>query len=294
MTPIGMILEQIWHALPSGTSDKPLVNRVWRQLNYEYFELCRKVSWQGLRVGTPLSLDFTGADSTGLWLPSDLFGIDLAWDADNEVRFWEKEKHAAQLTEEVGYRFYRYFPSRSDLHAGTDLIVQKGGSSFTSASLTAAGTEVDGEYVTFDDEPGWYEISSDTTPFTFTPTYYGDNKTSKNFAVRPWQSTQKVCIVDPAEDLLYDRTLSVYYWRAPVALYRESDMVLLPSAEILKLRTLRAIPETRDRAGVSKSMLEEAMDDAVRSNPRFPEELVARGRHGHSLTAMESNPYGDR
>ena len=294
MIPTGMILEQIWHALPGGTSNKDLVRRVWRQLNYEYFELCRKVSWQGLRVGTPLSLDYTGADSTGLWLPSDLFGIDLVWDSDNDQRFFEKEQAPAQLTEEVGYRFYRYFPSRSDLFSGTDLIVQKGGSSFTSASLTAAGTAVDGEYVTFDDEPGWYEISSDTTPFTFTPTYYGDNKTNKTFSVRPWQSTQKMCLVDPAEDLLYDRTVSVYYWRAPVALYRESDMILLPSAEILKLRTMRAIHQTKGNASVSKGMLDEAMDDAIRSNPRFPEELVARGRHGKSLTEMADNPYGDR
>ena len=202
------------------------------------------------------------------------------------------DRDAAQV-DEWGKRFYTYFPSRADLFAGTDLILSKGGSSFTSASLTADGEAVSGEYVTFDDEPGIYLLSSSTTPFTFTPAYYGENKTQKDFAVRPWQTTQKLVLVDEDEERLQDRTVQVYYWRLPVPLYRRSDIIMLPSVEYLKLRVLRSLPEAKSLYPVSERMLDDAKANAVSQNHKFSRVMSPRDKHGERYE-MGTSPFKSR
>lgn len=291
MMHVGPLLDEIFN-LTDADRDEALQARIWRQLNYQYFELCAEVSWAALRAG-PVTLDFAAAaDTTGLWLPSDLLGIDLVWDADDEVEFFEQGRATAQ-TDENGYRYFRYLPSRTALYSGSDLVLAKGASSFTSAALTVAGTAVNGEYVQFDDEPGFYQISSATTPFTFTPAYHGPAKTQKSFCVRPWETSHKLVIVDPDETKLVDRDVSVYYWRMPVPLYRREDMILLPSVEVLKMRTLRALPESKSKFGVSQSMMDEAFRRAVKANPKVPRPLAARDKHGMKID-LATNPFDER
>ena len=266
--PCGTMIDDILDIL-DAQNDTEMQLRVWRRLNYEYAELCKEYSWASLRVGTPLTLDFGDSDSTGMWLPSDLIGIDLVIDPDNQIEFWAKDKPDAQL-DEWGYRYYTYYPSRADLYAGTDLVLEKGGTTFTSAGLTTAATSVDGEYVTFNDEMGIYRITDDAGPFTFEPTYYGPDQVNKPFSIRSWQLTQKMVIIDAAEDLLYDRDVNVYYWRAPTPLYRKQDVIMLPSVEILKLRVLRSIPESKGKFPVSESVMDSALKKALKQNKKFP------------------------
>jgi len=291
MIPCGILIEDLFDIL-NADNDERMQGRIWRRLNYEYFELCSEVSWASLRCGVPANLDFSGADSTGLWLPSDLIGIDLVIDRDEKLEFHEKDQPAAML-DEYGYRYYRYFPSRSDLASGSDVVVAKGGSSFTSASLTAAGTAVNGEFVMFGDEMGMYEITSDVSPFTFVPTYHGPAKTNKSYVIRPWSRTQKMVIIGPDEANLYDRDVDVYYWKAPVPLYRSEDMILLPSAEILKLRVLRSIPEAKSRFPVSDTMLQTALNRAARQNPAFSRSTDPLDKH-YARYAGTACPFGTR
>ncbi|MCC6594239.1 MAG: hypothetical protein IT479_13330 [Xanthomonadales bacterium] len=290
MMPIGPIYEYIVEAC-FAQHDADKKKRVWRELNHQYGELCRAYSWADLRA-PHLTLDFTTAGASGLWLPSDVFGIDFVWDDDNEVEFTETEEADAQ-PDENGYRFIRNMQPRTSLFEGADLVLEEGATEFTSDSLTAAGTDVDGEYVRFGAEPGYYLISSASTPFTFTPTYHGPQLSQKEFSVRPWQSTKKMTLVDPDEDLLTDRTVKVYYWRAPVPLYRLSDMAVLPTLEILKLRTLRAMWDSKATVPVSQNALDEALKDALKANPRFRRPSVARDLHNRKVD-FSTSPFGER
>lgn len=296
--PCGYIYQEMLDIL-NAQEDKAMTERIWRQMNYSYHELCASVSWRKLRVGTPLSLDFATATATGLWLPSDLLGIDLVWDATNKVVFWPHDKPEAQPSEGVGYRYFTYTPSPptdffpTAAYTGGDLVLDKGGSTFTSASLTASGLDPEGEYVQFDDEAGIYEITNSASPFAFRPAYHGESLASAPFVIRPSACTEKMCLVDEEETLLYDRTVSVYYWRAPAPLYRESDYTALPSLEILKLKTLRSIPESKQKFPISERALEEAMRLAVSKNPKFRRPLAGRDIRGNQLFGS-TNPYGSR
>ena len=279
MIPCGILIDELFDIL-NADADQPMQNRIWRRLNYEYLEICSKIRWNALTC-EPLSLNFASAGTTGMWVPSDLLGVDTVWDDTDDVEFLSTER-AAAAPNGWGYRYYTYYPSRSDYYSGTDLVLTKDAVSFTSAKLTAltATKDPDEMYVRFDDEPGLYLISSSTTPFTFTPTYHGENKTQKTFAIRPWEVSQKMIIVDGAETKLTDRTVSVYYWRKPTPLYRKQDMILLPTTDLLKLKVLRGIPQAKADFPVNDRMIAKALGEAITANKRSPGIVSPRDKHG--------------
>lgn len=261
------------------------------EIQYQYFELCKEHSWARLRVD-PVNLDFSTISSGGMQLPSDLLGIDLVWDDTDGIEFWPKNRPDAQI-DGWGYRYYLKPTATTDLASYDDLILSKGGSSFTSADLTAAGTDPDGEYVLFDDEPGYYKITSSTTPFTFTPTYHGENKNYKTFRIRPWETTWDLVLIDEDEDALYDRDVDVYYWRAPQPLYRDSDIIVVPNADLLFFRVLWGIPQSKQLYPVSESRLDDALAKAIKQNPNFPRVMAARDKRG-LIMDMNTNPFQTR
>ena len=289
MLPCGMLINDIAYAL-SAQGDPDLMERIWARFRFEYFRICSEVSWDFLRP-SPVTLNFNDADATGLYLPSDLLGIDQVWDSTNDVEFSETNEAQAQ-TDQWGYRFYSYLPSRSDLFAGTDLSLSANSLQFASALLTADGADPDGEYVQFDDEPGYYEVSSSTTPFTFTPRYNGPQKQQKNFSIRPWESSKKMILIDPSEDKLADRSVSVYYWRYPVAPYKPEDQIPGYMQEVLRLRVLRGIYEAKERAPVSQTMLTAAYNEALKANNPFIK-MTPRDKHNKRFS-MSSNPFAER
>ena len=288
MIPTGMMLDELYDVLECH-SDPEMKLRVLRRLNYEYFELCSEAPWDGLRCATPETLDFETDATTGLVLPSDLLGIEMVIDEDEDPTIVFHEKGRAYSTiDEWGYRYYLKNVTRANLFDGTDLVLEKGGSSFTSALLTADGEAVSGEYVQFADQAGMYEISSDTTPFTFTPKYYGPKLSRADFVIRPWQSTKKMVLIDADEDALVDRDVIMYFWRMPSPLYRAEDVILLPHVEILKLRVLRGMPEAKARFPVSESMLKAALRKALKANPDFSRQLNPLDKHGKTLGVVDS------
>lgn len=288
MMPVGLFWDEIFDIL---SADPEMEITVKRRTNYEYFNLCRRVSWEALRAPF-LTIDFAGQSSGGQWVPSDLYGIDLVWDDDDEVEFFAKDEAAAQV-DEHGYRYYLNAPSRAHYFEGTDLQLERGASSFTSAALTADASAVDGEYVQFASEPGFYKITSDTTPFTIEPTYYGPDLLRENFRIRPWESTKKLVIQDPDEDELLDRDVLVYYWRAPVPLYRDEDVILVPAVEYLKLKVLRGIWQAKDRYPVSQRMMDDAFREGVKQNVRFSRTVAPRDQH-FAHFELDDNPFTGR
>jgi hypothetical protein len=295
MIQAGQIVGQIFDVL-NAHSQPDLQARIWRVLNFQYTELAKELSWADLRCGQPASMDFSasGVDTSGLRLPSDLLGIDIVWDTANGVEFLGKDRPFANLNE-WGYRYYTFHqPSRANLFDGSDLVLGHGASSFASASLSASGVDPTDEYVVFDSEPGVYRITGGTGPFTFAPTYYGPQRTNRVFCVRPWQITKSICIIDPSEQHLYDRSVDVYYWCLPPPLYRMSDIIMLPAAEVLMLRTLRAMPEAKGVFSVSESMLLGAFRKAAKQNPKFNRISHPVDKHGKALGAFDADPFTER
>jgi len=286
----GQLTAKLYDILHAG-SDPTMKDRIERETQYQYFELCREISWGRLRC-EPVTLDFSAISSGGIQLPSDLFGIDLVWDSTNGVEFIPKDRAIAQI-DEWGNRYYLKPSATTDFGCFDDLILDKGAATFTSADLTTAATDPDGEYAVFDDEPGFYEITNSATPFSFTPTYYGENKRYKTLRIRPWETTWDMVIIDEDEEDLFDRDVYVYYWRAPQPLYRDSDIIILPSADILFLRILRAIPQSKQLYPVSERMLDEALRKAIKLNPRFPRIAAPRDKRGN-LFDMGTNLFEER
>lgn len=297
MIPAGMIVDDVLNYM-HAQEDKVQRARVWRVLNLQYFELCAKYSWKNLRATT--ALDFTTvSDETGLYIPSDVAGVDMVRDDDDDFEFVERNQADIE-PDESGYRYYRYRPSESDLYYGSDLSLTSGDSSFTSASLTAAITAgspatVLNQYVRFGSELGMYKITNNTSPYTFTPAYYGpslEGTDEGTFTIRP-HTTEKLIIMDAAEEILEDRTVNLYYWKLPRPLYRDQDPILLPTSEALKLKVLRELPEAKVLRPVSENELKNATEEALRMNPDFIRSSNPRDRH-NSIFSFGTCPFKER
>ena len=106
MIPAGNIVENILKAM-RRYEDEDMTTRVWRILNEQYFDICRRHSWKKLRR-PPIALDFSAATSTGLWIPSNLFGINRVRDNTNDFEFLNRDRADAIEPDDDGYRFYTY------------------------------------------------------------------------------------------------------------------------------------------------------------------------------------------
>ena len=200
----------------SSTNNTAARRLTERKCRFEFDNIANRLPLDSLRA--TLELDFTSADSDdGIWLPSDLRGIERVRDQDNGFEFYSMNKADAFEPSAYGYRYFTYLGAREALFSGTDLVVAKGGTSFTSSSLVTAiagGKSVDGFYAKFATDPGLYLIDGDTSPFDFSPTFYGDNAQQGELTIRP-PNTKKMRLLDQSENAMIDRTVDVYYWRSP-------------------------------------------------------------------------------
>lgn len=290
----GHIHESVVEAM-HRKSDKELSERVWKVLNKEYFELCARHPWMQLRQPA-LTLDFT-TDTTnaGMWLPSNLFGIQRVRDEDDGIDFIPRDHADAMEGDDEGYRFYTFPGQDHDEFYSKDLMLSpaddgKGTDAFASAELTSAAVDYTGEYAMFGTELGFYKLA---TSVTFAPKYYGPTYGGEGaLRIRP-KETLKLMIVDPAEDFLSDRDVKVYWWAAPPPLYRDTDVVLLPQARVLELKVLKAMPEAKERRPVSQGEIDEAMAEAMNLNPDNPRAAKPRDKH-NSLFSFKSSLYSER
>lgn len=293
MQTFGQITRDILEAM-NRVNDPDMELRVRNAINIVLPEICAELSVAQLR--DKVTLDFSDDSyDTGMLLPSDLIGIDEVKDSDG-YSYYERNRFGID-PDEAGYRYYRYYPRTTPLIQGTDLSVTNEGSSFTSATLDAAivaetiSTAV-GEYVRFGQGAEYYKITTNTSPYSFTPTYYGPTLTNADVMVRP-EETQRMVLIDPTETALTDRTMTVYYWKAPRALYRASDRVPLATAMPLVLRVLRRMPEAKERRPVSQGEIDRAMAMLKRLNPAFPRHPNVRGVTNKPMS-YSTNPFKTR
>ena len=285
---VGTLTDDILRAA-NRLNDPKVRERVIRRLRFHLLETARMASFSELRAKT--TIDFTSDDySTGMLLPSDLLGIDMVRDTDG-YEFFERNRSDIE-PDEYGYRFYRYHPSQTGLLTGTDVSVTNEGTSFTSDSLDDAGLSPSGEYVRFGEGLDYFLISTNNSPYTISPTYYGPSITDGDFVVRP-PETQRMVILDASEEVLQDRSMDIYYWRAPAGLYRPSDRIPLASCKYLELLVLRDLPEAKERRPVSRGEIKEAKDELMKMNPSFPRSPNPRDKHGN-IFAFNTGMYKDR
>ena len=262
-----------------ASNDAALREVVKNLINIKYFDLCREFSLRNLRA--KITLDFTTADDDGLWLPSNLYGIDMVRDED-EIEFYERDRSDIE-DDEFGYRYFRYKGSDTPLIDGDDIIINNGASSFTSATVdayVATGASVLNKYIRINNEPGFYKITNTATPYTIAPNYYGPFQDEEIFRIRP-EEDERMCIINSSETLLKDRSIDLYYWRAPAALYRDSDFILLPHAMPLQLLVLRELPEAKALRPVSQSEIDQEKDKMKAMNPTFVRLGNPRDKHNN-------------
>jgi hypothetical protein len=258
-------------------------------INIKYFELCREFSVRDLRA--KLTLDFTTSTSSGLWLPSNIFGVDSVRDEDG-VEFFERDRSDIE-EDEFGYRYYRYKGSDSPLVEGEDLAIISGTASFTSATLDAyisGGGTVVNQYIRFGEEHGFYKITSDTSPYTISTTYHGDSLTEDDFRIRP-EEDERMILIDNSESVLLDRSIDLYYWKAPSPLYRDSDFILLPTAVPLILLVLRELPEAKALRPVSQNEIDEEKAKMYKLNPTFAKKSNPRDKHNNIFDMVASRNF---
>jgi len=292
MTPFGTSFDNIVSfANMAGDADDR--TRILRLYNKAYFDFCRRYSWFLLRQ-EPLTLDFDGVAAGGMWLPSNLFGIDAIRDEyDNEYVI---RNRSDVEPDEGAYRAYTYAGSSTPLFRGDDVTIAAGESTFVSALLASdilddtVDTVVD-MYARFGKWPGYYKISSDTSPYPFTPEFHGEDASASGVVVVRPTETQKLVILDEYENELDDREVDVFYWTAPSVIWNDDDVPVLPVTLPIELSVLRELPEAKIKRPVSRDELAEAINQAVLMNPDFPRKNRPRDEHNKvfDITRLATN-----
>lgn len=285
MIAAGNIVKEVLEATVRG-EDPEFVKRVWSVLNAEYYKICSAYSIHKLR--DVAELDFSSAEAAGIILPGDLMGIDAIRDQDYGQRFYERDRGDIDPDED-GYRATRFAPETDDEFFARDLRLNNGANTFTSAALTADGTDYTDDYVRFGTEPGFYKL---TAAMTFEPRYWGPRLSGEDFRIRP-KETEYLSLFDDAEELWTEGTVDVHYWRAPQPLYRDSDVIALADSDWLELRVLRKLPEAKERRPVSQSALEKAEKTLLAKTPSFSIDKPRRDRQ-KNVFGFKNTGYYDR
>ena len=260
----------------------------WRMLNSIYFRICKEYSWASLR--RKITIDFSVAPTNlGKWLPSNLFGIDAVIDKDNGFEYYNRDR--ADIDEdERKYRFYTYVANEEDGFFGTDLLLSKDSSTFSSDSLTADGTDFTGFYARFASELGYYLM---TTANSFSPVYRGEAIDAGDFRIRP-KETLKIATIDSNEEILLDNEVDIYYWQAPQPLYRASDEIVIPNAKLLEVMLLRDLPEAKAYRPVSEGEIEKLTQKTLAMNPTVEYTKPKRDAMGAAFSFSGTSYYSKR
>lgn len=275
MFPAGYVYDEIMEAVAGWKGNDEKKEYVWKLINGELTKLCQRYAWDDLRPAR-LTIDFSDmTDETGMWLPSNLAGIEHIVDEDDEPYMARADRDID--LRRFGYRYYTYRPNETPMVSGSDLVIENGGTTISAASITASHV---GYYLKIADYPGYYEIEDATT---ISPTYYGPTLYNAEYQVRPMETRKLVCL-DPDSDVVTDKEVYVYYWKLPTQVFRVEDMIPLPSADVLTLRVLRKLPEAKAHRPVSKSMMDEALEEALAMNPESPAPIIPKDRYGQSFS----------
>jgi len=208
---------------------------LWDLVREAYYELCGEASWSDMRDSITYTYD---SDEDGMWLPSDLIGIDCVT---NGEHIWRKSGKASALDENsIEKKWFVSDVAQRALVSGTDITINNGEASFSGASsITSAHV---GEYIRIGSDNAFYKLASATELAT---PYLGADRAGAAYAVRP-AGTQKIKLVK--EYGVTDETAAtIFFWRYPEQLYAETQLMLLPRADVLELAVAeKHYAETRE------------------------------------------------
>jgi len=286
MITLGEIVSTTLRALrrTGDENDKKMVKSF---ANRFYFELCSSVPVSSLRRRVTVDLS-DPSYSSGMWLQANMSGLFRVKDVDDGFDYINRDR-AAVTPEENTNLCYTYVPSGDPLYIGTDALVKKEATTFTSA----LAVDHTGEYVKFSSEPGYYLLSATKT---FSPAYWGDNIENGDFVIRP-KGTQKLVCLDSSGEEITDSSVYVDYWEYPQPLYQDTDCPLLPSTRALELLVMKEAMSVIGKRQLSsttfRAEINEAMSELRKLSPSPNPPQVARDRFNKVFT-FSNNIFTDR
>jgi hypothetical protein len=234
------------------------------------------------------------ASSSGVWLPSNLAGINAVRDEENDIEFIPVDISDIDPNDRT-YRYTRKRGSDTPLFSGVECCsMTKGGHSITCSELKSkidGGdiTTVVGEFASVGEEPGTFEITEERgNEFIISGTYNGENIENEDLVIRP-ETTEKLFVYDSDYNIIDDCDFTVYYWKYPQALRRYSDIIYLPSAELLELSAIIKMPEAKRNRPVNVNQIEESLREALRINPEFRQGNSPRDSKGNMFRMNKSS-----
>jgi len=281
MIPVGLVWESVLRANRVRTADIQTV--VKDECNKAYYELCSMTSWVSLRK--QITLDFNdAADSTGLWLPSDLVHIDDVRDNDAEVLYLPRDEASLDPEDETPRWYYSDVVNSPLVVADDGLSVSQNGSTFS--FFNALSESMEDEYLKINGKLGYYKItSSNTTSPTFSPRYRDESLVDVGYQIRP-DGTRKISLVN-ADNVFDENEVTVYYWAFPPTLDQADQMILLPNHRPLELLTLIRIIGTHNKRELSADRYRAEYESELRQmfskNPAFGGPNWSRDKRGRSF-----------
>lgn len=257
--------------------DDDTLQKVCRILQTEYYRFCARTDWQPLR--RKVSLTFTGTETDGKYLPSDLIDVIAVIDYANEQTYYATEEANRYA---LDGKYHWFYPSAevSPLYETTSGITVAQSASLIQGTL---GSDVENEYIQLDVEPGFYKITAYSSGnSTIASKYWGPRLNDKGCVVRP-RSTRKIVLVDSVGDL-DGQTVYVHYWAYPLPLYQPWQ---IPMIDGMLLETAMKATIARDlmwNPGLASTFdVEKAYADALARNPKFLMPTWPRDRRGVKL-----------
>lgn len=271
----------------NGGKNPTLISAVGRRINMKLQYIAAKDSWADLREKLEITYD-----NDPVQLPSNLLGIDLVWDDTNEIEFFERNRAASEAME-MAFRYYTY-PVGSSLAEVSDVAINQDGTTFDSADLLALDLTTDDEWFYVEGDTQLYQISENTDSlYTFSPAYRGNaNLTSAKIVVRP-KNTLMLQLISAEGYSLSTGTIDLHYWRQPDTLRDPSDIIPLPTVEVLEYSVLASMPEAKRNRPISQNQVIEALQEAMGMNPDKPQPRLARGINGRVID-FSVNHYAAR
>lgn len=246
------------------------------------------------RLRQTMVVDMTDAGELpdqGVWLPANVAGIDAVRDEHGRDLVRRDESHIDP--DENTLRFFTYVPQQGPMYVGDDVDAPQGEGMFFSGELDdylTMNTEVDvvGQWVRFDSEYGFYQITDDNGgQYKIEPTYHGPSLSMKHFEIRP-RGTQKLVIVDGRENQDIRNKYTVHYWTYHPPLYLDSDPILFPHAKLIESIVIREAINNIGRRQLSSDKyirdIDEAWGVTRRLNPAFPRQTGPRDRNNRTFT----------